>query len=158
MKIGIISDTHGDYKSIYRAIEDMGSVDFIIHAGDTYEDAMMIKEKFGFKVIAVRGNTDYKKDFLSEMFFTIKNKKIFLTHGHKYDVKYNLTRLYYKAQELGADIVIFGHSHIPQYIWESGILFINPGSVSRPRMGNKATYGLLELKKDDIDVQLITLI
>jgi len=158
MKIGIISDTHGDLINTERAVMDMGDIDLLIHAGDTYRDAMEIKEKFGLEVIAVCGNTDYSSRTMCETTFEIGDKKIFLTHGHQYDVKYDLTRLYYRAQEVGADIVVFGHSHIPQYIRENDLIFINPGSVSRPRGGSKATYALLELKEDDMEVKLITLI
>lgn len=161
MKIGIISDTHGDLSNAERAINDMGKVDLLIHAGDTYEDAMKLKEKFSLNVIAICGNTDCSTEKPSEQNFMIEDKKIFLTHGHKYDVKDSLNNLYFRAKELEADIVIFGHSHVPQYIRENNLIFINPGSVSRPRGGSSASYALLEINEDhdgNLDIKLITLV
>ena len=41
---------------------------------------------------------------------TLRGKKIFITHGDLYGVKYGMTNIYYKGKEVGADIVLFGHS------------------------------------------------
>ena len=41
------------------------------------------------------------------------------------------------------DIVITGHSHTPHLYKENGIYFVNPGSLSRPRGNEGATYGVI---------------
>jgi putative phosphoesterase len=64
------------------------------------------------KLIAVRGNCDFCCDVKDELFFEIEKLKILLTHGDKYSVKNNLKLLKYRAEELKADIVIYGHTHI----------------------------------------------
>lgn len=158
MKIGIISDTHGDRISAEAAIEDMGDIDLLIHAGDTYEDAIYLKNKLGIEVVAVSGNTDFSSNQPSETSFRIGNTKIFLTHGHKYNVKYSLDKLYYRALEKKADVVIFGHSHIPLYVNEGNIIFVNPGSTSKPRGGSKHSYGIMTIKNKKISIKLQELV
>ncbi|MBN1110173.1 MAG: metallophosphoesterase family protein, partial [Methanomassiliicoccales archaeon] len=49
------------------------------------------------------------------------------------------------ARELGADLVVTGHSHIPMVRKVSRTLFVNPGSVGRPRDGPRAAYALVAL-------------
>jgi putative phosphoesterase len=157
MKIGLISDTHGDVFSGEKAIKAMDDVDLILHAGDTYSDAKLLQKITGIDVVAVKGNTDFDCEADSETILTIEDKKIFLTHGHKYSVKSGIDRLYYRALETNSDIVVFGHSHIPIYVEENGIVFINPGSTSIPRGGSNPSYGIIDISKKDIEIKLYSL-
>lgn len=157
MKIGIISDTHGDIPSGRKAIKAMGKIDLLIHAGDTYRDAMLLKEVTKLDVVAVKGNTDFDCEAPSEATINVEGKKIFLSHGDKYNVKYSLDKLYYKALETNSNIMIFGHTHIPTYVKEGGIVFINPGSVSRPRGGSKPSYVVMNIDEKGVKVNLYEL-
>lgn len=157
MKIGLISDTHGDVFIAEKAIKAMGDIDLLLHAGDTYLDAKLLHTMTGVDVVAVKGNTDFNCEAASETILTVENRKIFLTHGHKYNVKFGIDKLYYKALETDSDIVVFGHSHIPIYAKENGIVFINPGSVSRPRGGSMPSYGIMNIVGEDIDIKLYNL-
>lgn len=154
MKIGIFSDSHGDFNSLLKGMELIGDVDLIIHTGDSYDDAVKLSNTISQGVIAVKGNTDFFCTESSEKLEVIGDKRVFITHGHKYDVKRGLTNLYYKALELEADIVIFGHSHVPLYIVEKDIVFINPGSTSIPRGSSSPSCCILEIEKDQIKVNL----
>lgn len=156
MKIIVISDTHGNNKDIFKKISEIEKPDFIFHLGDYVEDGIKISKAFGIETIIVRGNGDmgltkYNEDELIE----IKGKKIFLTHGHKYNVSNSLTNLYYKALELGADLVLFGHTHIPINIKENNIIVMNPGSPTLPRGNNRTkTFGVVEIK-NEIETKII---
>ncbi|WP_432663167.1 metallophosphoesterase [Wukongibacter baidiensis] len=151
MRIGVISDTHGDLVSAESAIKAMGDIDLLLHAGDTYRDAELLKEMLDIDVIAVKGNTDFDYEADLEKIISLDGKRIFLTHGHQYNVKYSLDRLYYKALETDCDIVVFGHSHMPLNVKEKDIIFLNPGSVSRPRGGSRPSYAII-----NIDVHIHT--
>ena len=50
------------------------------------------------------------------------------------------------GEEKQADVVIFGHIHVPVCVEEDGILLVNPGSPSRPRNG-VPSFGILTLEK-----------
>lgn len=58
----------------------------------------------------------------------------------------NLDNLYYRALELGADIVLFGHTHVHINLLHDNIIILNPGSPSFPRgMSRTKTFGLIEI-------------
>ncbi|MBQ7408154.1 MAG: metallophosphoesterase [Clostridia bacterium] len=77
---------------------------------------------------AVKGNCDFSGE--SEMIFDVEGVKILLTHGHLYRVKSGYLQILYRAKEVGAKVVIFGHTHEPLIAEEDGILMINPGTCS----------------------------
>lgn len=140
MKIAIVSDTHGDIADLVLALRAT-KPDRFIHLGDYESDARAIARETKLPYDAVGGNCDGSRN--PGKLLTIDGKKIFLTHGHLFGVKMNLTRLYYHALEMGADVVFFGHTHRPFLENSGGILFCNPGSASRPVFG-EGTFALWE--------------
>lgn len=64
-------------------------------------------------------------------------KKILLTHGHEFYVDFEFDTISIYAKKQNCSIVVFGHTHVPLLKEANGILLINPGSTSRPRMGSK---------------------
>lgn len=153
MKIGVLSDTHGMKNIAQRVLEYMSEtnkeIDTIIHAGDLVSDARFI-ERLGYKVYCVAGNCDPIGIEPSEKLIEIEGKKIFLAHGHTYQVKYGLDRLLVKAKRLSADIVIFGHTHVPENLKLEGMLVFNPGSATLPKQGGPGTFGILEISGEDV--------
>ncbi len=149
MKIGIISDTHGNMSSIKKTIPQLRKCDLIIHAGDCVDDAEYLYYATDVEVKSVKGNCDlYTSPESYELTFNINGKKFFLCHGHYYDVKYGLDSLLKFAKENDIDIVVFGHTHIPLYKVIDNIIFINPGSTIYPRAGSNKSFGILTLKEN----------
>lgn len=116
----------------------LNHMDLIIHLGDNVEDVKEIEKFYHGNIINVRGNCDFSVDVPPERIEIIEGKKFLITHGHRYDVKYDLSRLRYRALEEEADIVLFGHTHVSEIAYEDGIYFVNPGSPSLPRNGLKS--------------------
>ena len=147
MKIGIVSDTHGDLKALKKVLAAAGPVDLWLHAGDYSQDAPFIQAETGIPVHAVCGNCDLYEDRAPAEFLMKQDGfTIAMTHGHRYVWGNDYSRLMYWAQEKQADIVVFGHIHVPVNLTEQGILMINPGSPSRPRNG-VPSFGILTLEK-----------
>lgn len=147
MEILIISDTHGRISLAEKAIEQFkNNIDMIIHCGDVVIDVKKIKEKYNIPIEYVKGNCDFDLETPSERFIEVEGKRIMITHGHNYGVKYTKTNLYYAAQEKNVDAVIFGHTHIAEVEEAYGILFINPGSISLPRNGVNS-YAILSVSE-----------
>lgn len=138
MKILAISDNHGDRQILQTVFEAYRSqVDAIFHCGDSE----MTKDDPLFKgVNVVKGNNDFGPDFPNELQLKVADTKIFMTHGHLYDVSMSLTRLDLKAREIGASVVLFGHTHQLAAEMSQGRLYVNPGSISLPR-GEYASIG-----------------
>lgn len=127
----------------------MGEVDFYIHLGDYIKDAKEILGEMNKSYIAVKGNCDII-DGEEEVIIHLNEKKFFISHGHRYNVKYGYNNIYYRALEWEADIVLFGHTHMPISLWYQGTLFFNPGSISFPRGGSQATYGIIDIVEGEI--------
>lgn len=145
MNIAVFSDTHGVVNHVIKTVNEMGQFDAIIHAGDYYIDARKLSSILKVPVYAVVGNCDEFEDGPEELMVTLGGCKIFITHGHLFRVKTTLEPLLYRSKELSADVVVFGHNHMPLNIWENNLLLFNPGSPTRPAGGFKACFGVLAI-------------
>lgn len=135
MLIGVLSDTHRYTWVIEKAVKVLNDCDVIIHLGDNVQDVKEVAKYYKGKIIYVKGNCDFSPTVSNEKLETIGDKKVFITHGHLYDVKYDLMKIRYRAMELNADIVLYGHTHISSIEYEDGIWLINPGSPALSRNG-----------------------
>lgn len=151
MKIGIISDTHGQTKLIEKTIPYLKECDLIIHAGDYIDDAEYIHYATDVEVKCVKGNGDLYTDRGEyELTFDVCGNKFFLCHGHDYNVRMGIKDLLKVAKRKEIDVVVFGHSHIPVYKEVEGVLFINPGSITFPRGGSDKTFGILTINDNKL--------
>lgn len=148
MRIGVVSDSHGRMQCLREAVEKMGPVDLLLHAGDFYEDALRLQREIGLRVVAVVGNCDWQAKGPAEETLEVGGYKILLTHGHQYHVKNGYDRLMEKFRNSDYHIIVFGHTHIAEILPVNGGCLFNPGSVSRSRLGGPTTYGVIELKKE----------
>ena len=156
MRLGVISDTHGDRWAIEDCIQLAGHVDAWLHLGDNVRDTKLL-EAAGIPVYGVRGNTDFGTNQVTERIVELGGKRLFLSHGHTYGVEAGLTRLYLRAKELGCDGALFGHTHVP-FLDEGGdVTLLNPGSPSRPRGGSRRAMGLLTIRDQVLDGELLFL-
>ena len=97
------------------------------------------------RIIAVRGNCDSEVDQMLLHFpitapwqqVLTEHQRLFLTHGHLYGPA-NLPPLAAK------DVLVYGHTHLPVAEKRDEIFLFNPGSVSIPKGGFAASYGLLD--------------
>jgi putative phosphoesterase len=148
VRIGILSDTHGICQKAEMALAGK-DLDMVLHAGDVVSDARRMESIIRCEVIAVAGNCDVNAMEPLEKILHLAGKKVLLTHGHIYRVKFGLDKLFYRARELSVDAVVYGHTHVPVNTVLDGILFFNPGSPSLPK-GDQGTYGLWEIVDGDI--------
>lgn len=154
MRIAVISDTHGDGIALNRALELVGAVDVVLHLGDHGADLSALENAVP-EMYAVRGNSDPVKNLPEELLLSFCGHAIFLCHGHRYSVKQGLSRLYYRGLEMGADIVLFGHTHQALYHQEEDLLILNPGSAARPCPGEHPSVAVLELEAGSCKARII---
>lgn len=145
-KILIISDTHRRNDNYLEVVKSCGPFDRVIHCGDVEGSEYTICEAAGCPVDMVMGNNDFFSELPREKEFRIGKYKVWLTHGHNYYVYMDNRVLKDEAAARGADIVMYGHTHKPVVEYESGIITINPGSLTYPRQeGRKPSYIIMEL-------------
>lgn len=149
MKIAIVSDTHGQWQNVRQALASEEGLDYLFFLGDLADDGQALAKALQLPAYIVRGNCDSFFAETDELEVTLGGVHFLLCHGDKYHVKQNLTTLLWRGKEVGADIVCFGHTHMP--IYEEGeLVLINPGSASQPRLFDQApSWGLLELADEE---------
>lgn len=158
MKILIFSDSHCRTELMNSLAEKYKSVvNGIIHLGDFTED---VSELFnicsGIPIYQVRGNNDFDNGYPAEKTINMCGHTIYMTHGHRQRVYYNTTTLYYSATQSGADVALFGHTHVPYLQNEGGIIVMNPGSISLPRSCNGKTFGFLTFEGKKIEATIMS--
>jgi putative phosphoesterase len=143
MRIGIISDTHG--KLHPKVFEVFSGVDHILHAGDIGDEAVLIELRAMAPVTAVAGNIDGFRcgDAGEEARVELGGLRLFLTHI--LDRPQRLRPEVKKAlAENPADVVVFGHSHLPHNEKRDGVWFFNPASAGPRRFDYPVSVGLFE--------------
>lgn len=70
---------------------------------------------------------------------------IYIVHGNVQGVYYGTEQLQEEAAMAGADIALYGHTHITDETRLSSVYFVNPGSCSHPRGGQPPSCAVLEL-------------
>jgi len=159
MKIGIISDSHGDYAAVEKAVQKAGPVDLWLHAGDCCPDAEYLQLITQKKLVHVAGNCDWPgSSVLLDEVIAASGHKLWLTHGHLYGVNFGLENLAQEASVRGCDIAVYGHTHIAVQQRIADTLVLNPGSIARPRGGGPASFMVLALENNKVSVNLIKLI
>ena len=142
MRILVMSDSHGNKSAMTKAVA-IESPELILHLGDHDRDCLAIEQEYPeIPLRSVRGNCDRSSYGSDTEEFTLGGKLFFMTHGNKYGVKLGYSSIINTACIRGADVLLFGHTHIPHYSVVENITIVNPGSIG---MGGK-TYAVLKLK------------
>jgi len=145
MQIGLISDTHSQLPE--QVFDIFSNVKHIFHAGDIGNQDVIKGLEIICPVHAVYGNIDvwpitiYYPDML---ICEIEGKRICVIH----DIvkpKYFSYQMFKKNIE--ADVVIYGHTHVAHYEKFRHVIYINPGSISKPRDRKWSTVALLNLDR-----------
>lgn len=144
MKICVFSDSHGNSLYMLRAIEEH-SPDMIFHLGDGERDTDKIKSQFPqIPLKRVCGNCDWYSMLPNVERVNVYGANIMLTHGHLYHVKSGTDELMEAARREGMDMVLYGHTHIPQYDLIDGLHILNPGSCQT----SSGSYALAEISPE----------
>lgn len=176
MKIGLVSDTHGDVASFERLLAGpFRDVDLIVHSGDVlnhgpgnplppgYNPAGLkdLLNGLGMPLFIAQGNCDSEVDrMLLDMpfgapylFLWLEGFPLLVHHGHL------LTRE--ETQRIipprRPSLTVSGHSHVFGIKREDGVLYVNPGSPSIPKGKKIPTAAILEIEKGSARVGIVDL-
>lgn len=149
MKILIVSDTHRYLGTLEEALAAEAPIDMLIHLGDVERQMADIMEMVDCPVHMIAGNNDFLSGLPNEEEFEIGKYRVFITHGHNYLVNISEERLKEIARILEADIVMYGHTHVPSVTEEDGMIVLNPGSLTFPRQeGRQPSYIVMTLDEE----------
>ena len=160
MKIMIISDIHGSYSNLRRAMDiyEEEHMDKLMILGDILyhgprndlpeeyapKKVIPLLNSYKDQILAVRGNCDAEVDQMVLEFpmradyleMYVDGHRFFMTHGHIYDED-----CLPPLNE--GDVFMYGHYHKPVAKKVNGITIFNPNSLSLPKQGVKS-YGVYE--------------
>jgi len=147
VRIGIVSDSHGDVRVFndMLAVPGAAEAELWLHAGDFAPDADDLEIMSGRRVARVLGNCDLFIDGVyDETLVEAAGHRIFLTHGHLFNVRFDTVMLAEAARTAGADIAVYGHTHIA-LVEHGDVTVLNPGSIARPRDEQCGSFMLVDL-------------
>ncbi|MCY4107340.1 MAG: YfcE family phosphodiesterase [Chloroflexi bacterium] len=180
MKIGIVSDVHGDIAALNRALAHFDAdpaIELILNAGDlvgrgpAQDDVVAAIRERG--IPSVRGNHDECDDPLrpDHLAFlhglpldwrgSLGEWRIFMCHGKPGNNLWGLYRdhasdafLAMMLAGLQTDVLVTGHTHVPLSVVLPGGIVVNPGSLYTfpAARASSCSYGILDLAKLEFTV------
>ncbi len=73
-------------------------------------------------------------------------------------VLHDLYELDLNPEAAGFDVVVFGHTHLPEIRREKGVLYLNPGSAGPIRGSKPVSLALVEVVGGVLDPRIIKLL
>lgn len=131
-RVFVLADTHNRLpESVRKMAQD---ADEIWHLGDICGEAILDELRaIGPAVIVVRGNCDSNSEW---------PLVLDLTRG---GLKFRLQHVPPDRPPDDVDVLLHGHTHVPRNERHAGVLFLNPGCVTRPNRGAPPSVAWLEI-------------
>ena len=144
LRIFVLADTHDKLPA--NVVELARGADEIWHLGDVCAERILDElEAAGPPVTLVRGNCDTNYNWPLVVDLT------------RSGLKFRLQHIPPERPPDDADVVLHGHTHVPRNERRGGVLFLNPGCVTRPNRGASASAAWLTIDAGKIDWQLVPL-
>ena len=183
MRIGVVSDVHGNVDALRAALDAMdGHIDELWCAGDTVHEYRFSNEAVAFvrahAAAVILGNHDMvllsdagaparqrpgvdqdEVAWLGTMPLrhevVLDGRRVLMVHGSPWEPHGDYVRpgnpKWRDADQLGADIVVVGHTHEPMVERFGSTLVVNPGSLGEPRQRDdrRGSYAIIDTAAAD---------
>lgn len=135
LRIFVLADTHDH---LPKNLETLAAgADEIWHLGDLCAPALLVElENVGPPVTLVRGNCDDNVDWP------------LVVDLERNGVRFRLVHIPPSRAPEKIDVLLHGHTHVPRHERKDGVLWLNPGCVTRPNRGAPASVAWLEIGPD----------
>ncbi|MBR0393311.1 MAG: metallophosphoesterase [Oscillospiraceae bacterium] len=142
MKVAVFSDTHSNTAKMVEAVH-VERPDVLIHLGDFERDTEILRREFPeIPLYSVCGNCDFYPKAPAKAVVSLGPVRVFLTHGHLYNVDWSTDSLVYAAQEAECQIAMYGHTHCAENTVVGGVKLLNPGTAGK---GRELTCAMVEI-------------
>ncbi len=158
--VGLISDTHVPIrakcipKMVFKVFEN---VDFIVHAGDLVQLAVIDELEQLAPVLAVHGNMDGPE--VSGALPKLNSLKVLdwkIGVMHDPSTIFGMGKMREIAKQNGFNVFVYGHTHNSSIKWEGKTLYINPGSPTNPTSFiMKPSVGLLKVTREGVFPEIV---
>ncbi len=155
MRILVLSDCHGSHRTVEKALDAHTDIKKVFYLGDgvsTVEEIQRFYPDREFNIVS--GNCDWHSSYPVYGETVIEGVRVIYTHGHRYNVKHGTERLYEAAQNAGASLALYGHTHEARVEYRDGIYLVNPGASNGAYNGS--CYAVIDISKAGIMPSLMT--
>lgn len=153
MKICVFSDSHGYAGNMIMAVRlENPALCFFLGDGET--DLVTLRGSYpDLPIYTVRGNCDLRSTQPLILNAVVSGFRFYAVHGHQHEVKYDdsVRELCYAALRADADVVLFGHTHLPYLDHHLGMEIMNPGSIGKVK---NPSYGLLTIEDGKLSAEI----
>jgi hypothetical protein len=150
VRIGLVSDTHGLLRP--EALGFLAGSDFIVHAGDVCEAAVLETLAAIAPLVAVRGNNDR-----GAWAGSLRESELVEIGGQFVYVVHDIAGLDIDPAAAGVRVVVSGHSHRPSVDERDGVLYVNPGSAGPRRFSLPVSVAELRIEGDSVTARIVEL-
>lgn len=137
MRMVVMSDSHMARSNLFEIVEmHLEDADLFVFLGDgeaDFDEVLMLYPDIKYERVC--GNCDFGSEYPPSKVIEFNSRKVFLTHGHPYYVKHGYEMIKQHAKNIGADICLFGHTHIQYSEYDKDLCVMNPGSVRNGKYG-----------------------
>ncbi|HEY9397329.1 MAG TPA: metallophosphoesterase family protein [Burkholderiales bacterium] len=151
LRIGLISDTHGLLRPEAKAF--LQGSDFIVHAGDIGDSAILETLAAIAPLTVVRGNNDkgpWAERLAETALLRASEVSIYVIH--------DLAQLDIAPSAAGVRVVVSGHSHKPVVEERGDVLYVNPGSSGPRRFKLPISAGELLVDGNSVSARVVELV
>ena len=132
LRVFVLADTHDHLPENLEALAD--DVDEIWHLGDVCAPSLLVRlENIGPPVTLVRGNCDSNFEWPP------------VVNLERNGVRFRLVHVPPAQPPENIDVLLHAHTHVPRHERQGGVLFLNPGCVTRPDKGAPPSIATLEI-------------
>jgi putative phosphoesterase len=165
VRIGVISDTHmpAARRELWdEVIDAFAGVDLILHAGDIQLPMVLDQLEAIAPTLAARGNNDMGWDdprLEDAHWLDIEGYRLVVVHDMEPEDEplQHLRDKFLKGEP--ADIMVTGHTHVERLDWRGGVLQVNPGSATHPRLWSTrlGTVALIDVAPGRLRAEVVRL-
>ncbi|HEY2614462.1 MAG TPA: metallophosphoesterase family protein [Chthoniobacterales bacterium] len=135
LRIFVLADTHDHLPAKIESLAE--GADEIWHLGDVCApNVLQTLERIGPPVAIARGNCD--SNFEWPLIVDLKRN----------GVRFRLVHIPPERPPENINVILHGHTHVPRNERRGGVLFLNPGCVTRPNRGAAPSVAMLEITRD----------
>ncbi len=143
-RIFVLADTHNKFPAILSILAR--DADEIWHLGDVCAERILDELRAASRPVkVVRGNCDSNFEWPLVVDLVRGGLKIRLQHIPP------------EQPPDDVDLLLHGHTHVQRNEKRGGVLFLNPGCVTRPNRGSPASAAWLEIADGKVNWRLVPL-
>jgi uncharacterized protein len=140
-------------------MRSLDGCDLILHAGDFNSMAVLDELRSLAPVRGVYGNNDEPevvRALPARQYIQAGACRLGLIHGDKPGK--NARQAALAAMKGHVDCIVYGHSHLPDFSCEDGLVLVNPGSPTQRRRAPARSYAIMTIDEaSEIDVAFFAL-